>query len=224
MIHKALFTLAILVFTTPVAFAQKVTVSDSESLEEAVGKCVYITKTIERLECYDDAARDFDIMEAEDLDVIDTDLDTGRWTIKSEFSDLDNKRTYFLSLDSEERATYNDGTTSRPLLVISCIADKRNDASLYIVWDKQLAPKMRSIYIKTRFDREAQYAEHWSLSSDKKATFSPEPRAVIRDMIKSRYLRVDALMSKYNTVNNVTFDLTGFKNAVRVVKDECGWR
>lgn len=191
-------------------------------ITEYLGECSMIVKSMDRLECFDNVIERFNITEPTSLSDIQTPLDIGKWTIKEDESDIDGNHVIFMTLEPEN-SIMHDNAKSRPELVIRCIANSPEyTGSVYIVWDKVVG-RVGKLYIKMRIDREMPVGSYWSLSSDNKGSFHPEPFELIKKMVRHSVIRIDAQDRGNKMLPTIIYDIRGFDNVIRAVRDKCNW-
>lgn len=193
-----------------------------ERITEYLGECSMVVKSMDRLECFDDIIERFNITEPTDLSDIKTPLDIGKWTIKEDVSDIDGNHVIFMTLEPENSIMLSL-VKSRPELVIRCIANSPEyTGSVYIVWDRVMG-RAGKLYVKMRMDREMPVGSYWSLSSDNKGSFHPEPFELIKEMIHHSVIRIDAQDRGNKMLQTIIYDIRGFDNVIRTVRDKCNW-
>ena len=186
-------------------------------LRRSLASCRLVPEVMERLSCYDDTIRHFNVTE-KTLQDVDVKTNLGLWTIKSEVSPIDDLQTMYMNLESDDLLALSNGRRVRPLLVVRCNPDY---AGSYIVWDTDLG-KTGHKQITTRMDRNRSQTLNWVVSNDRSATFHPDPLPFIKELLDHRNLSVE-IKPPHEGVLIANFSLDGFNNTVRVIKDTCGW-
>lgn len=193
-----------------------------EKMVSDIGHCVAIITSFERLECYDEVVERYNITETTNLQDIETPLDIGKWRIKEEVSDIDGQHIIYMSLAPENDITVGYKKNLSPNLVVRCITNTEDyNGSVYIIWDFPISKK-NSIYIKRRFERETPVGSHWTVSNDRKGTFYDKPLYLIQEFLKYNSFRIETTYQN-NPLTTLVYNLRGFDNVVRTVKDRCGW-
>lgn len=169
--------------------------------------CASISDDEERLTCYD---------QLNTPTVKKQEGDTGKWVKSERISPIDDSPTVVLSLDSpdEVRSRLLSG---RPTLVVRC---KENKTEAYINWRTFITTGTTEITF--RADKEKAKKETWLVSSNNKATFSPMPIPLIKDLLGKSSLIVQVTPFSDNTYT-VNFDIKGLDNAITPVREACGW-
>lgn len=169
--------------------------------------CASISDDEKRLTCYDNISKS---------DLKKTNNSTGKWTIETDLSPIDDSKRVFLNLYANERVGRNF-MSSKPILFIRC---ENNKTELFIDWGGFV--KMKRAEMTIRIDKEPAVTTSWSMSTDGQASFAPKPIALIKDMEYKDNLLVRIIPYAENPYT-VNFDIKGLDNAIAPVREACGW-
>lgn len=142
--------------------------------------------------------------------------DSGRWDERKSISPMDDSPTVVLSLESSDRIG-SGFKSERPTLVIRC---QENQTTAYINWQTFIS--VTDTEITTRIDSDLAQSSLWSVSSNYKATLSPKSIPFIKSMLNKESLIVRVTPFNDNSYT-VKFDITGLDNAIKPVRETCGW-
>ena len=142
-------------------------------------------------------------------------VNEGGWIVTTESDPIDDSPTV-IAMAAEE-----DGTPLRTAMLIArCM---RNRTETWIAWDDYLGSDSRS-EVTYRFPPAAARSSSWSGSVDDRATFSPRPMPLLREISENDGSQMVARTTPYNSGPvTVTFDLTGARDAIAQVAEACGW-
>ena len=187
--------------------------TQAASLDKEVAKCATNHKgELDRLECYDNLARERGLMgpQAQPTDI----KGKGDWRVSVDTNPIDDSTTVTLVLPSES----GKSRWGRPInLVARC---KSNTTELYINWNDYLGSEAK---VTTRVGDMAANTKNWSLSTDSQATFYPRGDiGFLKEMMRAD--RLVAQVTPYNE-NPVTaiFDTAGMENAIEPLRTTCNW-
>lgn len=174
-------------------------------------KCAIVKGDLARLECYDKLAKknNLDGRQLKPTSI----KDKGKWNVSVDVNPIDDSKTVAIMLDaSSGKSRYRKSV----YMVLRC---KSNETNLYIGWNDYLGGEAD---ILTRIGSNKAITSRWSLSTNKKASFHPEPIPFIKEMIKSN--KLIAQVTPYNeSPVTAVFDTTGLNNAIKPLKETCGW-
>ncbi|MHC4709060.1 MAG: type VI secretion system-associated protein TagO [Planctomycetota bacterium] len=182
------------------------------NLEQEVAKCAAISNDLERLVCYDELARaqGFDRQQARSVPT----GGVGAWEIRDQVNPLDDTRTVNLALVS----TSGGSTAGRPvILVLRC---ESGETEVYVNWRVRVASGAQ---VATRIGTDEVERRRWSLSSNQQATFYPSNDVdFIRALMTADRFVAQVTLYSGNPVTAI-FDTQGIDNAVRPLRQSCGW-
>ncbi len=136
-----------------------------------------------------------------------------KWIISQEINPLDDTKTIALLLQSESGINHYGEKID---LVIRC---KSSKIDIFINWGVFLGSDLS---LTTRIDKENAVNEEWSLSSNKKASFSYTPIALTEKLIQSN--KYVAKVTPYNENPIVAiFDLKGLVNKIKIFDGHCNF-
>jgi hypothetical protein len=193
------------------------------TLEEALAECRIIRTSLERVNCYDNVIMDYKIIRKSSAEELDTEYDTGKWNIKYQTSPINDSTDIYMELRSENLMRKKDGDTTRPMLVVQCSTTYHTPENVFVFieWNVDLGrhPKMRLIH---RFNRRDAVKRPWTLSNDRLASYHEDPISFIPKLLKNQELQVQ-IEPPLESFFIARFNLDGFENTVKAIKDECGW-
>ena len=187
-------------------------IGTANSIDNKVfAKCAIVDGDLARLECYDKLAKinNLDGRQLEPTSI----KGKGKWDVSVDVNPIDDSKTVTLMLDaSSGENRYNESV----YMVLRCQSNKTN---LYIGWRDYLG---RKADILTRIGSNKANTSPWLLSSNKKASFHPNPIPFIKEMVKSN--KLVAQVTPYNeSPVTAVFDTTGLNNAIKPLIETCAW-
>lgn len=217
-LKHSLFLLAgiagVLAVTSPVSAAQ----------DDFVGRlktCKEVTSIVQRAQCFDTALDDYDLNTLQRSDAGKT---GNGWKLATSKSTLTDNLNVTLTLGANDRFTTKNSLQVRPSLVLAC-----NEGRLitYISWASQISRldiknDNETNVANTRFGTEPVVAERWLLSTDKTATFIPNPVEFNKKVLNPSGLYIVKLWPNayYDTIS-ATFDVRGLGEKYQALKDAC---
>lgn len=181
----------------------------------AQDQCVSVVDDKERLDCYD---RAFKPKEPESTNSL-----IGKWTVHEDSSKLDDSKSVTLSVDSDEPVRGRFGGSEAGTLIVRC---KENTTSLYIIWAGNF---MSDLQGRGRVDYriDTQPARHAGMdaSTDNMALGLWNGGAsipLINKLMDANKFYVRATPFNESPVE-MTFTVTGLKDAAVPLKTACGW-
>lgn len=185
----------------------------AQPLQEQIAKCSVVVGNLERLDCYDQLARRNQSVRPQAKEAIPDGV--GKWKIRDSRNPLDDTRTVALILDSDTgKPRFGDDIS----LVLRC---KSKKTQIYINWSDFLGTDSAQVTYRIGSDKAT--VSDWGLSSDNKASFYPgEPVAFINALLRQNIL-VAQVTPYSESPLTATFDLTGLANAVKPLREACGW-
>lgn len=139
----------------------------------------------------------------------------GKWDVSKEVSKLDDSENVFLVLGADILVTNKFNETYSPKMLLTC-REKRLEA--YIDWDTFVHSE--SSAVTTRIDSAPAVTKHWSVSTNYKATFAPQPLRFIKSLVGHQKLVVRVV--PYGDAPLLTeFDLTGLDQHIKTLYDAC---
>lgn len=171
--------------------------------------CLDIHDNKARLACYDKQA-------GYEKKPNETNNNNGIWVLDTKTSPVDDSTSIFLSLTTKDRV--KEGLLSgEPLLIIRC---QHNTTDLYINWGTFIT--MGNTNILTRIDKEKAQTSSWLMSTNNEASFAPKPIPLIKEMFDKDTLTTQITPFSDNTYT-VKFNISGLENAIKPVREACGW-
>lgn len=180
------------------------------------GKCAAIESNLDRLSCYDAAAKGAEPTAA------DQPKNSTAWGVSVKKSPMDDSTNVFLTALSEEDLPGRlGGPGPKAYLLVRCM---ERVTSYYIVWGDTFIGS-DSTRVQYRLDDEKPKTEGVSISTDHKATghFSGG-RAIpfIKEMFGKKKLLVRVTPYSESPIA-VTFDITGLEGAIKPLRQACKW-
>lgn len=199
-------------FITAVGFLAYGSSAFSADVRDGVKQCSAISGSVERLACFDRLSSDNGL--ASKISAVPVD-GVGKWDVNERTNPLDDSRTVFLMLrsDSGSSGTYR----KLPIgLVIRC---KSNKTELFVNWNDYLG---RSANVVSRIGSNPAKEMSWSMSSDSKATFKDRSISFIKEMLEADSLVLQTTPYNASPVT-AEFDIRGLSEAIKPVRETCGW-
>ena len=177
----------------------------------AIAKCASLSGDLERLECFDQLAKEYGLAEAATTSLATS--DTGNWQVSEKINPIDDSKTVVLRLTA---STGHNNFGRKVSFIARCTS---GETEAYINWQDYLGSKAD---VLTRIGSAKATRKRWSLSTDSKATFSPTPRELLSSM--SETTKFIAQVTPYNE-NPVTaiFNTAGLEAALKPLRETCAW-
>ena len=142
------------------------------------------------------------------------DSSTGKWEVHEDVSPLDDSKTVIMALSSEDRI----GQT-RPQLVVRCM---EGETHVFIDYDTILGRPGYDVTVWTRFDQRPAESSRWAVSSSGTAIFADYGVSLALEIASARMLFVRVIPERGNRIS-ATFQLKGSVEAMRPLREACGW-
>lgn len=191
-------------FFPSVAFAQ-------DALRKDIAQCAILAGALERLDCYDNIAKNNNLTVEQTQDHNTT--SKGEWDVDIEINPIDDSKTVVLSVKSSSGVSFF-GTPGA--FVLRC---KSNETDAYINWGNLLG---RRAFVVSRIGKEEAKRKEWHLSTNRKSSFHPTPVSFIKNMIGHDIL-VAQIAPLGKSPITTTFNISGLENAVVPLREACGW-
>jgi len=181
-----------------------------EDLKREIARCASLEGELMRLACYDQLARACGLLASS------PDKDNGKWVVNVETNPLDDSKMVALVLTADTGATR---LGEKVVLVLRCMS---GETKVFIIWSDYLGSGSGTDVTWRVGDSPATTAR-WRLSTDSTTTFYPyDAIAFIGQLIGVS--RLVAQVTPYNeSPITAVFDLRGLANAVRPLREACGW-
>lgn len=181
--------------------------------KQDIAKCAATSADAARLVCYDAIARRLGV----DKPSSTTISGSGKWSIRSDKSPIDDSVNVYLSIQSKEpvRSGYN---TVRPSLFIRCSENKTN---VFLNWGLYLG--LDSTRMLTRFDSENATTETWSISTDNKAVFVRGSDITFAKKMMSHDKLLTQITPYGESPVMATFPIAGLSEAIKPLRQACNW-
>ena len=176
-----------------------------------LANCAALLDDLERLSCYDNLAKQAGLdkpqLSAPGIEGV------GDWIVTEQVNPIDDSKTVTLILYA---STGESRWGKKIPFVARC---KSNQTEAYINWNDYLGGEAR---VLTRVGSNKASTQNWSLSTDKQASFAPQPIDLLKEMAAAdRFL---AQVTPYNE-NPVTaiFQTAGLAKALKPLRETCDW-
>lgn len=150
---------------------------------------------------------------------------TGKWGRSSSTSSFDDSRTVVLTLEAENSISGWPGKTKTPDLILRC---KENKTEAYINVGMRGKPEFgeygqkTGVQMRARYDKGEPYEYLMGESTDGEALFFEKPIEEIKFMMKHASM-VAEFIPFNSSPAEIHFDLTGLEDAVKPLREACGW-
>lgn len=194
-----------LLLASPLAFAS----DNIDRFEYAT--CAAMKGDLDRLECFDDLAREYKV-DGPQQEEVDTE-DTGKWQVEKKINPIDDSVTVVLALPAESgRSKWGN----KVVMVLRC---QSNTTEAYVNWNDYLGSSTR---VTSRVGNQPASTTSWGLSTDSQASFHPQAISFIRNMLGESKLVLQTTPYNESPVTAI-FDIAGIDNAVVPLRETCGW-
>jgi type VI secretion system protein VasI len=177
--------------------------------EQQMLECSAVSGDSERLECYDDLARQL---------VPPTTSSSDSWFIQTEVNPVDDSTSVFLYTEAIE----GEGRFGEPIsLMLMC---RSGEVDALITWNYYLG--LRTTEVTYRIGTEQARTDTWYISNDSEATFYSQSESIdrrfIQELTESDNGQLLAQVVPYNE-NRVTavFDIAGLESIVGQLYEAC---
>lgn len=181
------------------------------TIDREVATCALVDGDLSRLECYDSLAKKYGLQGPQSQPVNIS--GNGKWDVDVETNPIDDSKTVTLILKADE----GSNRWGRPVIMIARC--KSNTTDLYIAWNDYLGSEAD---VLSRVGSHKARTRRWSMSTDSKATFHPQPIGFLKSMMES-----DTLVAQVTPYNEspvtAIFDTKGLSEAIKPLRDTCNW-
>lgn len=177
--------------------------------KKEMAKCATIENSVERLAAYDALAEKLGVAGPKSTVV----TGMGKWKLQTDVSPIDDSKSYFLILESEDEVPGMFGTSYKPSLYIRF---KEGDLESYISYNIYIGSS--EVDVTTRFDKNEAETESWGLSTDGKAVFAIDSESFIQSIVEAKTLVV-RLTPYGESPKTVSFDLRGIDKAIKPIHE-----
>lgn len=199
----------LLAFTTVAMLLSFPALAEIDNADIAV--CAAMKGDLDRLECYDELARDNDLNAPQPME---TNVEgVGAWSVDVRVNPIDDSRTVIMMLTADSgRTRWGEPVT----LFARC---RSNSTEVYISWNEYLGSESN---VLTRIGDEPATSRQWSVSTNSQASFHPRPIAFLKEMMKADSMVAQTTPYNENPVTAI-FDITGINNAITPLRETCNW-
>ncbi|SMR77568.1 type VI secretion system-associated protein TagO [Marinobacterium sediminicola] len=179
--------------------------------DKEIAACAIVEGDLSRLECYDTLAQRYGLNgpQAQSVNV----SGNGKWAVNVETNPIDDSKTVTLLLKADE----GQSRWGSPVAMIARC--RSNETDLFIVWNDYLGSEAD---VLSRVGTEKARTRRWSMSTDSKATFHPQPIAFLKSMMEA-----DSLVAQVTPYNEspvtAIFDIKGLREAIKPLRETCHW-
>lgn len=174
-----------------------------------LARCAANNNAILRLSCFDDLAKKFN---QAPKTVNTTSSSKGAWRTSTDVDPLTDKSVHFAIIDATQgRGRFGD----RISLVVRC---KNQETEAYIDWQTFLGTD--SITVTDRVDKSTAATTTWSISTDHKASFMPEPRTTLERFLGATSYVVNLTPYGESPITAL-FNIAGAEQAFRNIRRDC---
>lgn len=214
-LKTASIVLVLLTISTPIFGAETL-----DDLKKDLAVCAANVGTLDRLECFDNLTAMLDLNAAHNLSPeVD---DVGKWIVTNSINPVDDSQTVVLSLTAESGVSrWGD----RVRFYARC---QSNKTEAFIDWGGYLGDDSNDVYSEWKYvtirlgDQRAK-KQRWGVSTDAEATFAPAWAGnLLQELSKVDRLVVQTTPYSESPVTAI-FDTKGFKNALPLLAETCGW-
>lgn len=186
--------------------------ANAQPLDKQIATCAAIQGNLERLDCFDQLARQQGLNAPQANSVPAQGV--GKWEIADQTNPIDDTRTVVLALAADQGRPH---LGDEIVLIIRC---QSNQTNLYIDWEDFLGSEAEVI---SRIGNLKAQTQYWNLSTDAKATFFPgNPVDFIQALMQHNSFVAQVTPYSESPVTAV-FDTTGLQNAIAPLRQTCGW-
>lgn len=176
-----------------------------------VAICAGEVNTVKRLACFDEVATRHG---QAPTSVSTSEGSKGEWRTSTDTDPLTDKSVHFAMLTaSEGQGRYGD----KIVLVVRCKSG-RTDA--FVNWQTFLGSD--SILVTSRIEKEKAVSSSWSLSTDHKASFMPNPPATLKKFEGASTYVVNLTPYSESPITAI-FELQGANEALADIRKDCKW-
>lgn len=187
---------------------------EAATIEEVLAYCRAQAEADKRLACFDELARA--VAEGRRLPTLPS-SGTGRWSVTQKLSPIDDSRNVTMILVAEDVSAKD---VSYAALGVRCMEGK---IDVLVHLDSRLSVKRGiNIEVLSRFDRHPAQKNYWRLSTDSKMIFAPHSVFWALRIERAQKLFVRLNPSGESPID-ATFNLTGSAEAMRPLRDSCGF-
>jgi type VI secretion system protein VasI len=178
---------------------------------KALMKCASDTNTISRLSCFDEFSKNNGLIPSSKETT--TNL-TGKWETSTDKDPLTDKSIHYAILRADEgRGRFGDGV----FMIVRC---KSGKTEAYINWNTYLGSD--GLTVTSRIDKAAASATEWTISTDHKASFIPQPVATLKRFDGSSSYVVNLTPYGESPITAI-FDITSANEAFKDIIRDCKW-
>lgn len=177
--------------------------------KKEMAKCAAIENSVERLAAYDGLAEKMGVAGPKSTVV----TGMGKWRLQTDVSPIDDSKSYFLILESEDEVAGMFGTSYKPSLYIRF---KEGVLEAYISYSTYIGTG--EVDVTTRIDKNEAETESWGLSTDGKAVFVIDSESFIQSIVEAKTLVV-RLTPYGESPITVSFDLRGIDKAIKPIHE-----
>jgi type VI secretion system protein VasI len=176
-----------------------------------IAKCAAIDNQVLRLSCYDNLAQKYGQVA---VTKSTSTMAKGSWKTSSKTDPLTDKTIHFARVEAQEGRGRNGDVVS---LQVRC-QDGTTEA--YINWNSYLG--MDQISVVSRIEKAQPVKSTWFISTDRKASFMPQPVTTLKKFIDANTYIVNLTPYGENPVTAI-FDISNADEAFKDIRKACNW-
>jgi type VI secretion system protein VasI len=174
-----------------------------------LAKCAALENQVLRLTCYDELAKKYNqVVTSKNT----SNASKGRWRTSSDKDPLTDKVIHYAQLTaSEGRGKYGD----RIDLLFRC---RNGEIDAYVNWATFLSTS--AIPVTSRIDKNPAEVSSWSLSTDYKASFIPQPEEALEKFMGASNYIVNITPYRESPITAI-FNIAGAEKALADIRKSC---
>jgi len=191
----------------PAAPANANTSSDAKAL----ASCAAEANVVKRLACFDAFTKTSGLAP----ETVNTSpAAAGKWLTSTDTDPLNDKQVHYATLIADEgRGRFGDRVT----MTVRC---KNMQTELYINWYTYLGSD--GLQVISRVDKNPAATAYWSVSTDSKASFMPQPVSTLKKFDGAASFVVNLTPYNESPVTAI-FDISGSSEAFKDIRRGCNW-
>jgi type VI secretion system protein VasI len=186
-------------------------ISGKEVPSKELAVCAAKSNSVQRLSCFDDLAKRY----GQAPMTIETNLGSrGNWETSTDTDPLTDKSIHYASLS----ATDGRGRFGEKIrMTVRC---KNGKTEVFVDWATFLGSE--SISVTSRIDKDQAEKSYWSISTDHKASFMPQPIPTLKKLANGSSYAVNLTPYSDSPVTAI-FDISGAEAAFKDIRRDCKW-
>jgi type VI secretion system protein VasI len=183
--------------------------------DKDLAACTEIENSIERLACFDTAAKARGVVSPEVASPV---IDSGVWSVRTETSKVDDSSNVFVMVESNEPIAGRLDQPELARLIVRCMENQTD----VLVWMAGLW-YTDSRNATTRIDKQKARTQRWIEGHSKEWMFHPDPISFVRAMMDGQELYF--VTEPINEgPREMTFPIAGLTSAIKPLQEACHWK